>query len=43
VWADQTRICTWLPTGKNVTGGKPSREIAAHDSLHAGASTPADL
>ncbi|MBM3341242.1 MAG: cupin domain-containing protein [Betaproteobacteria bacterium] len=43
VWADDTRICTWLPTGKNVQGGKPSRDIAAHDSLRAGVETPADL
>lgn len=43
VWTDDTKICTWLPTGKNVQGGKPSREIAAHDSLRAGVNTPADL
>lgn len=43
VWADTTKVCTWLPTGKNVKGGKPSREIAGHDSQQAGLHTPSDL
>jgi len=43
VWVDESRICTWLPTGKDSRGGKPVREIQAHDSLAAGRATPADL
>ncbi|MCC6473840.1 MAG: cupin domain-containing protein [Burkholderiales bacterium] len=30
VWVEPEKACTWLPTGKNVRGGKPSREIRAH-------------
>jgi len=30
VWVEPEKACTWLPTGKNIRGGKPSREIAAH-------------
>lgn len=43
VWADDTRICTWLPTGKDSRGGTPSREIAAHDSRAAAVAVPDDL
>lgn len=43
VWADDTRICTWLPTGRDSRGGKPSREIAAHDSRAAAVAVPDDL
>ena len=32
VWADNAPICTWLPTGKNIKGGAPVRNIAAHSS-----------
>ena len=35
VWAEGAPICTWSPTGKNIKGGKPSREIAAHSSPEA--------
>jgi len=37
IWESE-RICTWLPTGKSITGDKPVREIAAHAG-----STPADV
>jgi quercetin dioxygenase-like cupin family protein len=30
IWADPSQVCTWLPTGKNVRGGAPSREIKEH-------------
>ena len=32
IWADNAPICAWLPTGKNIKGGTPVREIAAHSS-----------
>jgi quercetin dioxygenase-like cupin family protein len=32
VWAPGAAICTWLPTGRNIRGEKPAREIAAHSS-----------
>lgn len=31
-WADPLLACTWSPTGSNLEGGEPSREIAAHTS-----------
>lgn len=30
VWAEAEKACTWMPTGKNIHGGKPSREIKEH-------------
>ena len=30
VWEDPSRVCTWFPTGKNIQGGPPSREIREH-------------
>lgn len=30
VWVDETQVCTWLPTGRDIRGGTPAREIAAH-------------
>ena len=30
VWVDPEKICTWLPTGLNIEGGRASREIKAH-------------
>lgn len=30
VWTDPSQVCTWTPTGKNVRGGIPSREIKEH-------------
>lgn len=35
VWAPGASICTWLPTGRNIRGEKPAREIAAHSSAAA--------
>jgi len=32
VWADDAPVCTWLPSGRNIEGGAPVREIAAHSS-----------
>jgi quercetin dioxygenase-like cupin family protein len=32
IWADDDPVCTWIPSGKNIDGGEPSREIAAHSS-----------
>ena len=32
IWVDDTEVCTWLPTGRDIQGGKPVREIAAHSS-----------
>ena len=34
-WAPGAAICTWLPTGRNIRGEKPAREIAAHSSAEA--------
>lgn len=30
VWVNPELVCTWSPTGKNIDGGVPSRNIAAH-------------
>ena len=35
VWAENAPICTWNPSGKDIKGGVPSREIAAHSSAEA--------
>lgn len=32
VWADETRVCAWIPSGRNVLGEKPTRNIKAHSS-----------
>lgn len=32
VWVNPERVCAWLPTGKNIDGGTPSRDIVAHSS-----------
>ena len=32
IWAPGASVCTWLPTGRDVKGEKPAREIAAHSS-----------
>lgn len=32
VWVDPETVCAWVPTGKNIEGGEPSRDIAAHSS-----------
>jgi len=30
VWVNPELVCTWSPTGKNIDGGEPSRNISAH-------------
>jgi quercetin dioxygenase-like cupin family protein len=41
IWVDEGEVCTWLPTGRDIGGGRPVREIAAHSS--AGVASPADV
>ena len=40
VWAEGASVCTWLPTGRDIRGGKPVREIAGHSSA---AAVPQDV
>ncbi|MBI3434791.1 MAG: cupin domain-containing protein [Proteobacteria bacterium] len=30
IWADPSKICTWIPTGKNIRGGIAARDITEH-------------
>jgi quercetin dioxygenase-like cupin family protein len=32
VWVDTSQVCTWLPTGRDIQGREPAREIKAHSS-----------
>jgi quercetin dioxygenase-like cupin family protein len=32
VWVDDSEICTWKPTGRDIRGQAPAREIKAHSS-----------
>jgi quercetin dioxygenase-like cupin family protein len=32
IWANESEICTWLPTGRDIRGRTPVREIKAHSS-----------
>ena len=32
IWVDESQICTWLPTGRDIRGQTPAREIKAHSS-----------
>jgi quercetin dioxygenase-like cupin family protein len=32
IWAPGAAVCTWLPTGRDIQGQKPAREIRAHSS-----------
>ena len=32
VWVNPELVCAWLPTGTNIDGGRPSRDIQAHSS-----------
>jgi hypothetical protein len=32
IWAPGAAVCTWLPTGRDIRGEKPVREIRAHSS-----------
>jgi quercetin dioxygenase-like cupin family protein len=34
IWADESQVCTWLPTGRDIEGRLPVRDIAAHSSAH---------
>ena len=39
VWVRPEIACTWVPTGKNIAGGKPSREIKEHSFANSVAPT----
>ena len=41
IWAPGAAVCTWLPTGRDIKGRKPAREIEAHSS--APAESPQDV
>ena len=41
IWAPGASVCTWLPTGKDIRGRAPIREIARHSS--ADFSVPQDV
>ncbi len=41
VWADPSKVCTWQPTGRDIMGRRPVREIKAHSSADIVA--PADV
>jgi quercetin dioxygenase-like cupin family protein len=32
IWEDESKICAWLPTGHDIRGGAPAREIKGHSS-----------
>jgi len=32
IWVDESQICTWSPTGRDIKGRAPAREIKAHSS-----------
>jgi quercetin dioxygenase-like cupin family protein len=32
IWVDESQICTWNPTGRDIHGRQPVREIKAHSS-----------
>lgn len=32
IWAPGAAVCTWLPTGRDIKGQKPARDIQAHSS-----------
>jgi quercetin dioxygenase-like cupin family protein len=34
VWADPSKVCTWIPTGLNYRGGRASRLIEKHAHSH---------
>lgn len=35
IWVDESQICTWRPTGRDIRGQTPAREIKAHSSAEA--------
>lgn len=40
VWAPGAPVCTWIPTGRSITGDRPVRDIEKHSSA---AATPTDV
>ncbi len=30
IWVDESKVCAWLPTGRDIKGRTPAREIKAH-------------
>jgi quercetin dioxygenase-like cupin family protein len=32
IWVDEAQVCAWLPTGRDIRGRTPVREIKAHSS-----------
>jgi quercetin dioxygenase-like cupin family protein len=32
IWVDESQICTWRPTGRDIRGQAPARQIKAHSS-----------
>jgi mannose-6-phosphate isomerase-like protein (cupin superfamily) len=40
VWVEGAPICTWMPSGRDIRGEKPVREIKGHQS---GVATPQDV
>jgi quercetin dioxygenase-like cupin family protein len=41
VWVDDSQVCTWHPTGRDIEGRVPVREIKAHSSAEV--ANPADV
>lgn len=41
VWVDESQVCTWLPTGRDIRGRRPAREIKAHSSAEV--ASPGDV
>jgi quercetin dioxygenase-like cupin family protein len=41
IWVDESQVCTWMPTGRDIEGRFPVREIAAHSSAQV--SSPQDV
>lgn len=41
IWVNNAEICTWLPSGRDINGERPVREIAAHSS--ADFASPSDV
>jgi quercetin dioxygenase-like cupin family protein len=41
VWVDEAQVCTWLPTGRDIRGRIPVREIRAHSSAQV--ASPGDV
>jgi len=39
-WAPGAPVCTWVPTGRSITGERPVREVEKHSSA---AATPTDV